>query len=68
MKCCGSGMMGAFAEKAGAIDSMHGFIVAFVIVLCVTAAWGDISKMLHLKLHPAVQGPPIEQETPEERI
>jgi hypothetical protein len=55
-------MIGAFAERVGEIDSMSGFVVAFIIALCVTAAWGDISKMIHLKTEPvAIQGPPEER-------
>ena len=62
MRCCGPGMIGAFAERVGEIDSMSGFVVAFIIALCVTAAWGDISKMIHLKIEPvAIQGPPEER-------
>lgn len=62
MRCCGSGLMGAFAEKVGDIDAMSGFVVAFLIALAVTAAWGDISKIIHLKSEPvAIQGPPEEQ-------
>jgi hypothetical protein len=51
MRCCG--MLGAVAERAGSIDSLSGFIVAFLIVMGVTAAWGDISQFIHLKPSPA---------------
>ena len=62
MRCCGPGLMSAFAEKAGDIDAMSGFVIAFLIALGITAAWGDISKMIHLKSEPvALQGPPEER-------
>ncbi|MFN8551425.1 MAG: hypothetical protein U0103_08060 [Candidatus Obscuribacterales bacterium] len=66
MRCCGfggSGMLGAFADRMGALDSGSGFIVVFLIVLVVTAAWGDVSRALHLKPEPVVQAAP-----PEERL
>jgi hypothetical protein len=45
MRCPGG--LCAFAERVGAIDSFSGYIVAFLIVLALTAAWGDISKFFH---------------------
>lgn len=62
MRCCGPGLMSAFAEKVGDIDEMSGFVIAFIIALGITAAWGDISKVIHLKSEPvAIQGPPEER-------
>lgn len=66
MRCCGfggAGFLGAFADRFGAIDANSGFIVVFIVVLVVTAAWSDIAKMLHLKPQP-----PVQAEVPEERI
>ena len=45
MRCPGG--LCAFAERVGALDSISGFVIAFLIVLAVTAAWGDISKVFH---------------------
>lgn len=56
MRCCGfggSGLIGAFADRMGALESGSGFVVVFLVVLVLTAAWGDISKMLHLRPQPA---------------
>jgi hypothetical protein len=66
MRCCGfggAGFLGAFADRLGAIESNSGFIIVFIVVLVLTAAWGDIARMLHLKPQPAVQ-----TEAPVERI